>query len=264
MWCGARNGRAGAAAPTRSPATDLDPRDLERLRRRERRQDRRQPAREHRLAGAGGPQQDVVAAGGGDDQRSRSARRGPRTSARSDASSGSAGAARASRGRGASSPRSTAATSARSPAPPTTIARRSPPRRRAPRHDQPSRPAAARPPRRPAPRAGPDLAVRARARRRPRAAPAARRHLVARGQDAAGDRQVEPRALLSQVGRGEVDRDAALREREARVEDRAADALARLAHGAVPEADDRERRSPWRTSTSTVTRRVRCRRWRTW
>ena len=94
------------------------------------------------------------------------------------------------------------------------------------------------------PVAGPDLAVEPELAEHREALQRLRRHLVARGQDAARDRQVEPRALLAQVGRGEVHGDAVLREREARVEDRAADALARLAHRAVPEADDRERREP--------------------
>ena len=51
-----------------------------------------------------------------------------------------------------------------------------------------------------------------------------------------------PGPCLRRYAGREVDRDAALREREAGVEDRAADALARLAHRAVAEADDRERR----------------------
>ena len=58
------------------------------------------------------------------------------------------------------------------------------------------------------------------------------------------ERQVERRADLAQVGRREVDRDPLLRELVARVDDRRPDALARLAHRLVGEADDRERGQP--------------------
>ena len=68
------------------------------------------------------------------------------------------------------------------------------------------------------------------------------RHLFARREDADRDRQIEAGAVLAQVGRREVHRDAALRELEARVGDRSAHALARLAHRSIPESDDRERR----------------------
>ena len=59
-------------------------------------------------------------------------------------------------------------------------------------------------------------------------------------EDRARDREVEAGAGLAQVRGREVDRDAALRELEARVQDRRLHALARLAHGAVAEPDDRE------------------------
>jgi len=64
------------------------------------------------------------------------------------------------------------------------------------------------------------------------------------GKQRTGDGEVEARTDLAQVRRCEVDGGAALREVEARVEDRRADALARLAHGTVGEADDREVRQP--------------------
>ncbi len=65
-----------------------------------------------------------------------------------------------------------------------------------------------------------------------------------RGEDRAGDREVESRSRLAQVSRGKIDRDAPLREDEAGVEDRRLDALASLRDGAVGETDDREGREP--------------------
>ena len=54
-----------------------------------------------------------------------------------------------------------------------------------------------------------------------------------RGEDAEGDRQVERRALLAQVGGSEVDSDAVGGKREAGVADGRAHALAALADGGV-------------------------------
>ena len=59
-----------------------------------------------------------------------------------------------------------------------------------------------------------------------------------------GEREVEARTDLAQVGRREVDRDAAVGEDVAGVRERGAHALARLAHRLVGQADDRERRQP--------------------
>ena len=66
--------------------------------------------------------------------------------------------------------------------------------------------------------------------------------LSARREDRARDREVEGGPCLRQVGRCEIRRDAAARELEARVADSGVHALARLAHGRVREADDREGR----------------------
>ncbi len=62
-------------------------------------------------------------------------------------------------------------------------------------------------------------------------------------QDADGHRQVERRTGLAQLRGREVDGDAPRREGEAGVADRTADAFARLLHGRVGEADDREARA---------------------
>jgi hypothetical protein len=64
--------------------------------------------------------------------------------------------------------------------------------------------------------------------------------VAAHGEDGARDREVEAGPRLAQRRRREVDRHTSLRELEAGVEDRRADALARLAHRPVGEADDRE------------------------
>ena len=58
------------------------------------------------------------------------------------------------------------------------------------------------------------------------------------------DRQVEARARLAQRGRRKVHGDALLRELHARVRERRTHALARLAHRAVGQPDDGERRQP--------------------
>ena len=52
------------------------------------------------------------------------------------------------------------------------------------------------------------------------------------------DRQVEARALLLDVGGGEVDRGAAHRRREAGVDERGHDAVLAFLHGGVGQADD--------------------------
>ena len=66
--------------------------------------------------------------------------------------------------------------------------------------------------------------------------------LAARREDRHRERQVEARADLAQVRGREVDRDALLRELEARVRDRGAHPLARLPDRLVREPDDREGR----------------------
>jgi hypothetical protein len=68
------------------------------------------------------------------------------------------------------------------------------------------------------------------------------RDLAVGREDPHGDREVEARAGLAQVGGREVRGDALLRELEAGVLDRRADALARLADRLVAEPDDREGR----------------------
>ncbi len=69
--------------------------------------------------------------------------------------------------------------------------------------------------------------------------------LPRRGQQRRRDRQVEAGAGLAQAGRSEVGDDPAQRELEAAVGERRPHPLARLAHGGVGQADDREgRQSP--------------------
>ena len=68
----------------------------------------------------------------------------------------------------------------------------------------------------------------------------AARELLRRREQRERDRQVEAGALLAQLGRREVDRDAARREVQLGGGDPAANALARLLAGAVGEPDDRE------------------------
>jgi len=68
--------------------------------------------------------------------------------------------------------------------------------------------------------------------------------LPRRRQDPDRDREIESRALLPDVGRRKVHRDALDRKREPRVPDRRRDPVASLPHRAVAEADRRERREP--------------------
>ena len=79
----------------------------------------------------------------------------------------------------------------------------------------------------------------------------AARHLLRPDQDPERDRQVQRRAALAQVRRGQVHRDPARRVLVAAVADGAADALAGLLQGRVRQPDDREARQPGATSTST-------------
>jgi len=73
---------------------------------------------------------------------------------------------------------------------------------------------------------------------------AARRKLVRCHEDAQCDGQVEPRAILGQIGGCEVDGDATSREFEPAGGQRAADAIPRLAHGGIGQADNGEGRQP--------------------
>ena len=68
------------------------------------------------------------------------------------------------------------------------------------------------------------------------------RQLVARGEHGDGQREVEARPRLAQVRGREVGGEPLERELEPRVEHRRAHALAGLAHGAVGQSDDGERR----------------------
>ncbi len=70
------------------------------------------------------------------------------------------------------------------------------------------------------------------------------RRLAGGRQDPAGDREVEAGADLVHVRGREVDHHPSRGELELRVEHRRADPLARLAHGAVAQPDDRERGQP--------------------
>ncbi len=62
--------------------------------------------------------------------------------------------------------------------------------------------------------------------------------VAGRGQDRDGDREVEPRALLAQLRRGEIHGHAPIREGQARGGDRAADPRRALAHGGLGQPDD--------------------------
>ena len=73
--------------------------------------------------------------------------------------------------------------------------------------------------------------------------PGRRPDLLRPEQDPERDREVERRARLALLGRGEVDGDPPRRMDEAGVADRAADPLARLLERGVGEADDREARA---------------------
>jgi hypothetical protein len=69
-----------------------------------------------------------------------------------------------------------------------------------------------------------------------------RRHGPDRGHQAERDRQVEMAAFLGKVGGGEIDGDAARRQREAGGDQRRPHPLARLGHRLVGQPDDREGR----------------------
>ena len=83
-----------------------------------------------------------------------------------------------------------------------------------------------------------------RARRRTRDPQALRPRLPGGRQQRRREREVECRARLAQVRWSEVHRDAPQREVEPRVDERRTDALARLLHGRIAQADDRERGQP--------------------
>jgi hypothetical protein len=68
------------------------------------------------------------------------------------------------------------------------------------------------------------------------------RQLPRRREHRQGDRQIEPRALLTQLGGRKVDRDPPHRPLELGRRDPGANAFLRLLAGAIGEADDRERR----------------------
>ena len=70
------------------------------------------------------------------------------------------------------------------------------------------------------------------------------RGLVVRGEDAERDRQVEGGPLFPDAGRSEVHRHATGRVLEAGVPERGADAVARLAHRPVGQADGGRVRQP--------------------
>src|SRR5690606_23730040 len=72
-----------------------------------------------------------------------------------------------------------------------------------------------------------------------------RRELAARGEDAERDGQVEARRVLRQLRRREVDRHAARRKLEAGMVERRPDAIARLAHLRVGQADDVKGGQAW-------------------
>ena len=67
-----------------------------------------------------------------------------------------------------------------------------------------------------------------------------------RAEDAQGDGQIEARALFAKIGRREVYGDPIVGEREARIANRRADALAALADGRIRQADRREHRQTGR------------------
>ena len=62
--------------------------------------------------------------------------------------------------------------------------------------------------------------------------------LAAGGQQRQQQRQVVHRAGLAHIGRGEVDRDAAVRELEAQILDGGADAVSALPHGGIRQTYD--------------------------
>ena len=231
--------------PARVHAGDaVDPRHLDRLGARHRRQDRRQPAREHRLAGPGRPlEQQVVAACGRDLEREQ--RRG----VAADVSQ--IGAPRRAPVKPGSRPEAPAPARRRAPRRPRARCRHRPPRalRRAPpRGLAPAARAASRARRMGSLRDGQRpgrVAQLAAQRQLPEhgvRVERLRRDLAARREHGQRQRRVEPGTHLAQERRREVGGDPALRELEPRVQDRRADPVARLAHGRVAEADDRERR----------------------
>ena len=67
---------------------------------------------------------------------------------------------------------------------------------------------------------------------------AASRNLARRDQDADRYREVEAAAALRQIGRSEIDRDLAIRERESGLFDRRLDPFPALLHGSLHEAND--------------------------
>ena len=241
----------GAAA---APGDAVDARHLDRLRPRQRRQDRGQPPREHRLADPGGPESSrlwppaaaMVSAsttsGGRGRRRDRVALRQARAtvSAAVGRRRALAAAQRSRRPAPASSPPPRRGRRRGRPPPPAAAGRRAPPARRA-RFPRPPRA------RRGTERISPPSAELAEDRV---ALERVGRHLAARREDRARDGEVEARARLAQGRRREVDGDALERELEARVEDRRAHALARLAHRAVAQADDREARQARRARRS--------------
>ena len=251
VWCGARNGRSvDQPAAAVQPGDAVDARDLDRLRARQRRQDRRQPPREHRLAGARAVRR---AAGCGRRRRRSSAPDGGRVAAHVGQVEASPSAAR---GTASVAGRAAAALAAAqdrgdlargcSRRQHARARRRAPPRARA----RAGRRARASPARaralghRERAAAGPQLARRA-----PSSPKTAQRSSASAGTWplAASTPQAiarsKPGPALRSVRGREVDGDALERELEAGVEDRRAHALARLAHGAVAEADDGERRA---------------------
>ena len=246
MWCGARNGRVEDQRSGVQPGDAVDPRHLDRLGPGELGQDRRQPARQHRLAGPGRAlHQQVVAAGGGDLERQQRCRvsadvgqvgqpdGGPRGVWRSGSAGGSAplrtaAAARRSATATISKPVTSAASRARWRG---TISRRHPARR------APSATASAPGESRSSPPSdsSPKTAY---------SCSASRGTWPLDASTAERERRVEARAGLAQRRRREVGGDPRGRELEARVQDRRPDPVARLAHGRVAEADDRERGQP--------------------
>ena len=86
--------------------------------------------------------------------------------------------------------------------------------------------------------------------------PARRRQRTDRRHQAERDRQVVVAAFLRQVGGGEVDGDAARRQRQARGDQRGADPLAGFRHRLVGQADDVEGEQPGWACTCTSTARA--------
>ena len=87
----------------------------------------------------------------------------------------------------------------------------------------------------------PDRAVERELARKPPAGERLGRELLRRAEDGRGDRQVEPRTRLAQVGGRQARGDPLERELEAAVDDRGPHPLARLPHRRVRQPDERER-----------------------